>query len=135
MKLSKRTLAASAALLFLLSFGGCAQKSTPQSVVATVDGTPIYRWEVDYQYSKNISYYESYQDLDTENPETIRQEIMAGCPDALNLGDREKAIAFAMDKLEKGDVLLVAGKGHETGQYINGKVLPFNDEEVVKKYL
>ena len=50
-------------------------------------------------------------------------------------GDREKAIAFAMDKLEKGDVLLVAGKGHETGQYINGKVLPFNDEEVVKKYL
>ena len=71
----------------------------------------------------------------TENPETIRQEIMAGCPDALNLGDREKAIAFAMDKLEKGDVLLVAGKGHETGQYINGKVLPFNDEEVVKKYL
>lgn len=71
----------------------------------------------------------------TENPETIRQEIMQGCPNALNLGDREKAIAYAMNQLEKGDVLLVAGKGHETGQYINGKILPFNDEEVVKKYL
>ena len=71
----------------------------------------------------------------TENPETIRQEIMQGCPNALNLGDREKAIAYAMNQLEKGDVLLVAGKGHETGQYINGKILPFNDEEMVEKYL
>lgn len=71
----------------------------------------------------------------TENPETIRQEIMQGCPNALNLGDREKAIAYAMNQLKKGDVLLVAGKGHETGQYINGKILPFNDEEVVEKYL
>lgn len=71
----------------------------------------------------------------TENPETIRQEIMQGCPQALNIGDREKAIAFAIGKLEKGDILLVAGKGHETGQYINGKVLPFNDQEVVEKYL
>ena len=71
----------------------------------------------------------------TENPENIRQEIMQGCPQALNLGDREKAIAYAMNKLEKGDILLVAGKGHETGQYINGKILPFNDQEVVEKYL
>ena len=71
----------------------------------------------------------------TEQPDEIRQEIMQGCPHALNIGDREKAIAYAMAQLEEGDVLLVAGKGHETGQYINGKVLPFNDEEVVKKYL
>ena len=71
----------------------------------------------------------------TENPETIRQEIMHGCPQALNLGDREKAIAFAIGKLEQGDILLVAGKGHETGQYINGKVFPFNDQEVIEKYL
>ena len=71
----------------------------------------------------------------TEIPENIRQEIMVGCPKALNIADREKAIALAMSKLEKGDILLVAGKGHETGQYINGKILPFNDEDVVKKYL
>lgn len=71
----------------------------------------------------------------TEVPEIIRQEIMSGCPDALNIGDREKAIALAMERLKAGDVLLVAGKGHETGQYINGQVLPFNDEDVVKKYL
>lgn len=71
----------------------------------------------------------------TENPNTIRQEIMQGCPNALNLGDREKAIAYAINQLEKGDILLVAGKGHETGQYINGQILPFNDQEVVEKYL
>lgn len=69
MKLFKRTLAASAALLFLLSFGGCAEKSSPQSVVATVDGDPIYRWEVDYQYNKNLSYYEGYEQIDVNDPE------------------------------------------------------------------
>ncbi len=71
----------------------------------------------------------------TENAEDIRQQIMAGCPDAHNIGDREKAIEFAINRLNKGDVLIVAGKGHETGQYINGKILPFNDEEIIKKYL
>lgn len=71
----------------------------------------------------------------TENADDIRKQVMAGCPRAYNIGDRERAIRFAMSQLEKGDVLIVAGKGHETGQYVNGKILPFNDEEVISKYL
>lgn len=71
----------------------------------------------------------------TENAEDIRKQVMAGCPRAYNIGDRERCIEFAMKQLEKGDVLIVAGKGHETGQYVNGKILPFNDEETIKKYL
>ena len=71
----------------------------------------------------------------TENTEDIRKQVMAGCPCAYNIGDRERAIQFAMGQAEKGDVVIVAGKGHETGQYVNGKILPFNDEEIIKKYL
>lgn len=70
----------------------------------------------------------------TENADEIRKQIMTGCPCAYNIGDREKAISFAMNQLEKGDILIVAGKGHETGQYVNGKILPFNDEEVIIKH-
>ena len=108
MKLFKRTLAASAALLFLLSFGGCAQESTPQSVVATVDGTPIYRWEVDYQYSKNISYYESYQDLDTENPETIqmlKESILQALiqDTAMNLDAEEQGYCLTYEEIAQVD--------------------------------
>lgn len=71
----------------------------------------------------------------TENAEDIRKQIMTGCPCAYNIGDRERTIEFAMKQLDKGDILIVAGKGHETGQYVNGKILPFNDEEIIKKYI
>ena len=71
----------------------------------------------------------------TENPEEIRRQIMAGCPHAQNIGNREEAIRLAVAGLAKGDILLVAGKGHETGQYIMGKVYPFSDQEVILKYL
>lgn len=71
----------------------------------------------------------------TENPEEIRRQIMMGCPHAYNIAGREKAIQFAISKLGQGDVLIVAGKGHETGQYIMGKVYPFSDQETIKKFL
>lgn len=71
----------------------------------------------------------------TENPEEIRRQIMTGCPDAHNISGREDAIKYAMAHLRDGDVLIVAGKGHETGQYIMGKVYPFSDQEVIRKYL
>lgn len=70
----------------------------------------------------------------TEDADEIRKQIMVGCPRAYNIGDRERAIKFAVNQLEKGDILIVAGKGHETGQYVKGKILPFNDEEVIEKY-
>jgi UDP-N-acetylmuramoyl-L-alanyl-D-glutamate--2,6-diaminopimelate ligase len=65
----------------------------------------------------------------TENATAIRSEVLVGCPGALELGDRGAAIAKGVSLLEKGDCLLIAGKGHETGQLINGIVLPFSDQE------
>ena len=69
----------------------------------------------------------------SENPATIRAEVMAGCPEALDSGAREEAIAKAMSALDPGDVLAVAGKGHETGQDIAGVIHPFDDVAVVRK--
>lgn len=65
----------------------------------------------------------------SEDPATIRAAVMAGCPQAVEVGDRAEAILRAVDVLEPGDALLIAGKGHETGQIIGDDVLPFNDVE------
>jgi UDP-N-acetylmuramoyl-L-alanyl-D-glutamate--2,6-diaminopimelate ligase len=67
----------------------------------------------------------------SEKPEVIRAEILAGAPGAREIGDRAEAIRTAVRGLAKGDVLLVAGKGHETGQIVGSKVLPFSDHEAV----
>lgn len=71
----------------------------------------------------------------TENAEEIRRQVMEGCPGAMNIGNRKEAIEYAIDQLQKGDVLIIAGKGHETGQYINGKVFHFSDQEVSLDYI
>jgi UDP-N-acetylmuramoyl-L-alanyl-D-glutamate--2,6-diaminopimelate ligase len=70
-----------------------------------------------------------------EDPEFIRAQILAGCPDAVGIPDRYKAIQTAIESLRRGDILLVAGKGHETGQIIRGKILPFDDAAVVAELL
>lgn len=67
----------------------------------------------------------------SEDPAVIRSAIMAACPDALEIGDRAQAIQYAVDNLAPGDVLVVAGKGHETGQTVGKKVIPFSDQEAV----
>jgi UDP-N-acetylmuramoyl-L-alanyl-D-glutamate--2,6-diaminopimelate ligase len=67
----------------------------------------------------------------SENPAAIRREILAAAPGAIEIGDRATAIAEAVSSLGKGDVLLVAGKGHETGQTIGTTVIPFSDHDVV----
>ena len=56
---------------------------------------------------------------------------MKAVPDALEIGDREQAIFSAIADAEAGDVIVIAGKGHETGQIIKDKTLPFSDHEVV----
>ncbi len=56
---------------------------------------------------------------------------MKGCPGATEIGDRAKAIETATAALDTGDVLVVAGKGHETGQIIEEKTVPFSDHEAV----
>lgn len=65
----------------------------------------------------------------SEDPALIRSEILQGCPGATEVGDRAEAILRAVDILEPGDALLIAGKGHETGQDIGGTVYPFDDVE------
>lgn len=65
----------------------------------------------------------------SEDPAAIRAAVMAGATEANEIGDRAHAILAAVDALGAGDVLLIAGKGHETGQIVGGDVLPFNDAE------
>ncbi|MFW2392784.1 MAG: UDP-N-acetylmuramoyl-L-alanyl-D-glutamate--2,6-diaminopimelate ligase [Methyloceanibacter sp.] len=70
-----------------------------------------------------------------EDPGDIRREILAAAPGAIEIGDRAEAIVEAVAMLEKGDVLLVAGKGHETGQTVGTTVIPFSDHEAVSAAL
>lgn len=65
----------------------------------------------------------------SEDPASIRQAILMGCPGALEVGDRAEAILRAVDALGPGDALLIAGKGHETGQTVGDVVYPFDDVE------
>ncbi|WP_323036298.1 UDP-N-acetylmuramoyl-L-alanyl-D-glutamate--2,6-diaminopimelate ligase [Pararhodobacter sp.] len=65
----------------------------------------------------------------SEVPAVIRAEILKACPEATEVGDRAEAILRGVDALEPGDALLIAGKGHETGQTIAGTVYPFDDLE------
>jgi UDP-N-acetylmuramoyl-L-alanyl-D-glutamate--2,6-diaminopimelate ligase len=67
----------------------------------------------------------------SEDPATIRAAILAEARGATEIGDRAAAIRTAIDELEPGDALLIAGKGHETGQIVGDRVLPFSDHEAV----
>jgi UDP-N-acetylmuramoyl-L-alanyl-D-glutamate--2,6-diaminopimelate ligase len=67
----------------------------------------------------------------SESPQAIRAAILAGAPSAREIGDRAEAIAAGAHLMGAGDVLLVAGKGHEAGQIIGDRVIPFSDHEVV----
>jgi UDP-N-acetylmuramoyl-L-alanyl-D-glutamate--2,6-diaminopimelate ligase len=68
-----------------------------------------------------------------EDPALIRRDAWAGCPEAREIGDRAEAIAQGIVALHAGDVLVIAGKGHETGQIVGGEVRPFSDrEEAIK---
>lgn len=70
-----------------------------------------------------------------ERPEDIRKEILAGAPGAREIGGRAEAIAAAIAMMQPGDVVLVAGKGHETGQIIGDRILPFSDCDEVRRAL
>ncbi|MDB5543410.1 MAG: UDP-N-acetylmuramoyl-L-alanyl-D-glutamate--2,6-diaminopimelate ligase [Hyphomicrobiales bacterium] len=71
----------------------------------------------------------------SENPAAIRGAILAAAPGATEIGDRAQAIRHAVSLLDEGDVLVVAGKGHETGQIVGAKVLPFSDHDAVRAAL
>ncbi|MEL7545522.1 MAG: UDP-N-acetylmuramoyl-L-alanyl-D-glutamate--2,6-diaminopimelate ligase [Pseudomonadota bacterium] len=71
----------------------------------------------------------------TENAASIRAEVLAGAPGAAEIGDRGDAIKSAIANLKAGDTLLVAGKGHETGQIVGDQVLPFSDQDTARAAL
>jgi len=67
----------------------------------------------------------------SENPDAIRAAILAAAKGAKEIGDRAEAIRAGIAALQPGDVLLIAGKGHETGQIVGDKTLPFSDHDAV----
>jgi UDP-N-acetylmuramoyl-L-alanyl-D-glutamate--2,6-diaminopimelate ligase len=69
----------------------------------------------------------------TEDPAAIRAAILAASPGAREIGDRATAIAAGLDALRPGDVLAVAGKGHEQGQTIGAQTLPFDDAATIRR--
>ncbi|NQV59921.1 MAG: UDP-N-acetylmuramoyl-L-alanyl-D-glutamate--2,6-diaminopimelate ligase [Alphaproteobacteria bacterium] len=71
----------------------------------------------------------------SEDAALIRAEVLRGCPAATEIGDRGQAIATAIAWLAPDDVLLIAGKGHETGQEIAGVTHPFDDGDVAHRVL
>ncbi len=71
----------------------------------------------------------------SEKPAEIRRAILAAAPQAIEIGDRRAAIAAAIAELRSGDVLVIAGKGHETGQIVGADILPFDDVAVAREAL
>ena len=71
----------------------------------------------------------------SEDPAAIRAAILAGAPGAIEIGDRGQAIRAAVAMLGAGDALVIAGKGHETGQIVGDRTLPFSDHEVARAAL
>jgi UDP-N-acetylmuramoyl-L-alanyl-D-glutamate--2,6-diaminopimelate ligase len=67
----------------------------------------------------------------SENPDAIRAAILSAAKGAKDVGDRAEAIRTAIAGLQPGDALLIAGKGHETGQIIGDRTLPFSDHDAV----
>ena len=70
-----------------------------------------------------------------EDPDAIRAEILNSVPEATDIGERAQAIAAAIKGAQAGDVVLIAGKGHETGQLVGERVIPFSDHEAVAAVL
>jgi UDP-N-acetylmuramoyl-L-alanyl-D-glutamate--2,6-diaminopimelate ligase len=72
----------------------------------------------------------------SEDPEAIVDEVLAGAgPEAESILDRREAIVYALEQAEPGDVVLIAGKGHEQGQEFSDRTVPFDDREVAREVL
>ena len=71
----------------------------------------------------------------TEDADAVRREIVAAAPGALEIGDRRQAIRDAIASLGSGDLLVIAGKGHEAGQTVGHTTLPFDDAQEARRAL
>ena len=69
----------------------------------------------------------------SEDPEQIRREIIAACPGAEDIGNRAYAIHKAVQMADEGDIVVIAGKGHERGQMVKGNILPFDDVAITRE--
>ncbi len=69
----------------------------------------------------------------SEDASAIRKDVLAGAPSATEIGGRREAIAAAIGEAGAGDIVLLAGKGHEQGQIVGDKVLPFDDVSVARE--
>jgi UDP-N-acetylmuramoyl-L-alanyl-D-glutamate--2,6-diaminopimelate ligase len=69
----------------------------------------------------------------SEDPAAIRRAMLAGAPDAMEIGDRRDAIAAAVAMAGSGDIVLIAGKGHEQGQIVGDRILDFDDVTVARE--
>ena len=87
--------------------------------------------KIAYNYAQKV--YITDDNPRNENPERIRKAILSGCNNAQEIGDRRQAISIAVSELSPGDILLIAGKGHETDQIYNNDVKPFDDRDEVKR--
>lgn len=107
MKFCKRAVSAIAALAFLLALGACAAANGPEAIVATVDGVPIYRWEVDYMFEQNRSYMESFN-IDLNNADQV-QTLKEGFLEqlivdtAMNLYAEEQGYGLTNEEKSKVD--------------------------------
>ena len=73
--------------------------------------------------------------LELRDPASIRAEVLKGCPEATEIGDRRAAIREGLSRLGDGDCLVIAGKGHEQGQIVGDTVIPFSDQDEVRTAL
>ena len=87
--------------------------------------------EIAYEYSDIVIVTDD--NPRNEIPSNIRSEILSGCPTATEIPNRDKAIKYAVSLLKKNDLLLIAGKGHETFQAVGIETLPFDDYTVAKE--
>jgi UDP-N-acetylmuramoyl-L-alanyl-D-glutamate--2,6-diaminopimelate ligase len=71
----------------------------------------------------------------SEDAGAIRRAVLKGCPEAREIGGRAQAIAAAIEELATGDLLIIAGKGHEPGQIVGERTLPFDDRAVAREVL
>ncbi len=70
-----------------------------------------------------------------EDSDKIRKSILETCPSAIEIPNRKEAIITAINQCEKGDSILIAGKGHEKFQIINEKKIPFSDQEIIREVI
>ncbi|MEO1711018.1 MAG: cyanophycin synthetase, partial [Pseudomonadota bacterium] len=68
----------------------------------------------------------------SEDPAAVRRDILDAAPGAKEIGDRAEAIRDAVAMAAPGDVVVIAGKGHETGQIVGDEVRPFSDQDVAR---